>query len=124
MKIKPENITGVTAKFFHPDDRAPYPVSWRVNVSPRSESRTFESYGKNAMDYEYPIEKLPKAVQDVSRILRRKAALVAAFFVENYQQRKWHTFVLVVQRLFCEKCRYVSKYKGKKENIFQKYSSL
>ena len=64
MKIKPENITGVTAKFFHPDDRAPYPVSWRVNVSPRSESRTFESYGKNAMDYEYPIEKLPKAVQE------------------------------------------------------------
>lgn len=62
-KIKEENISFIHATFFHNQTTGEtYPVRWYIRGK-RGESRVFESYGKNATDYPYPIDKLPKAVQ-------------------------------------------------------------
>lgn len=38
-------------------------IKWNIITRPGCPSRTFETYGKDADKYNYPVEKLPKAVQ-------------------------------------------------------------
>lgn len=59
-----------------------YPVSWHIRANPAAKSRSFASYGADAEKYEFPVSKLPKAVQS---------------FVANHKVRK----TIVNDRLSC-----------------------
>ena len=63
-KIKESEILYVMVTMYRaPESAKPaYPVKWVVRVGGR-EHREFASYGKEFYKYEYPVEKLPKAVQ-------------------------------------------------------------